>query len=365
MARRGNGKPKKAKAGNPAGISERTRKNLTKQLANARRRVAGMIERYGVCYTGPQVQDFYLENVLDLMKNGTHINTIYAMIRNATDKKYQKQQKQYKRKDPIVTNMYGGAPVHQSQYSKLVAALAQANKNINDAKNQFPDKDDMGILPSKMSPDDILSRVTSTRRLNEVIDTITRAFVPEKLVPSYMVQTGEAVTMAEIEYLNSFITEENRKRKVARDEVKEVFDRVGRFQTQQEFALTDVDTTRWDTLDKWRRRTEFFTDAHALDKARLWMGNFMDSFNRMISIARVEGIVTDTNGMEEHISVVMEYLARLDSEELIRSVTRYSEYIQVMANYKETAEEIRAEIVNLEMSLAQFFGEADETWVYM
>lgn len=340
MAKRQSSKPKRGKDKNSSPVSERTRKNLTKQLKNARARIKRLIDKYGTEYSGPKVEDFQLPIILSLIETGTHINTVYAMIRNTTAKKYERTTREaIEKSDPIVASMYGGIPVHNSQYMRLYSALAKANRNITSARNNFKGAED--IFPALLDADSILQKVTSTRRLDEVINTINKAFTKKKLVPVAVSDTGEAATMAELEFLDSFITEENRKRRIAREDVQQIFEERKFFKTNQEFALEDVNTSTWDNIEKWRRRTEYFTDAKALDKALTWKNNYFSSLNKLEATARDKGVFKKQE-YEEIFNKIKQQANRLTSEDQIRAVVRFSEYIEIQSNYKETGAEIEA-----------------------
>lgn len=356
MAKRGVSKPKKPKAKNNAPLSDRARKNLTKALKNARERVRNLQNKYGASYIGPSPSDFHLSNILDKLTNGVHINTIYAMIRNATAKNYEKQtQKSRERRDPIVANLYGGAPVRQSQYSRLLNAIAKANKNIDAARNNPANADILDILPSPLMPDEVLSKLTSTKRLDETINVINDAFKKGNFVLTAVSETGEAATAAEIMYLNSFITNENLKRSDARLDTFNILEKTGRFKTNQEFSLQDVDTSTWDNIEKWRNRTEYFTDARALDKASRWMQNYLHSFLTLRDTGNLLGVFEQYPELNDTYDRILGYLSRINTEDLVRAVTRFSEYIEIQQNYKSSQGEIVELLDNLESDFLIFF----------
>lgn len=356
MAKRKSAKGSKSKAKNkPRGpVSEATRKKLSKELKNARARIRGLMNSQGSAYNGPEIEDFYLDNVLALIKNGTHINTIYAMIRNANAKKIKRDNSAYaQRNNPIVAQTYGGAGVGQKEYSRLLKTIARANKNIEKAKEKYSGMDD--IFPDYLTPESVLNKVTNVKRLEEVRKTIDSAFKSKKLVPTAINEDGEAGTAAEIEYLNAFILNENKRREIARKNIKENLDKRGFFMTQQEFDVRDVNTSTWDTLEKWRNRTEYFTDARALDKADAWLTNYITAFDNMLANARVNGFPEDSP-LFENANKIFKLLQRLDSPERIREATRFSPYIHIQTFYITLDSEIEAVIENLLEEWEAFFA---------
>ena len=333
MGKRRANKPSKSKPKNKSPIkTTAARKRLAKELKNARARIRGMISSMGDSYTGPRVEDFYLKNVEELIHGGVHINTIYAMIRNTTASKINKRQKTKKNtSDPIVAELYGGSPVKQSQYSRLMKATAKANKNIEDVINKYPDAE--VILPTPLNPNEILRKVVKNEKLDELIDVIGKAFTPAKLLPTAINDDGEAGTKAEIEYLNYFIKNENKKRENAREHFKDVIKHGGRFRTQQEFDTEPINTDRFESMSTWRRRAEFYTDAKEYNRAGLWLGNYYKSILKFSDTMRSEHGYGDESELQKMITAIIDMIEAIDDPETVRKLTYFSDSIAIAANY--------------------------------
>lgn len=349
-----NGGQSKAKNKPRGPLSATSKKKLSKELKNARSRIRALMNAQGTAYTGPAIEDFYLNNVLALIKNGTHINTIYAMAKNATAKKIRRNSSEYAtRNNPIVAQAYGGAPVGKKEYSKLLKTLAKANKNIDKAKERFPGLDD--IFPDYLTPENVLSKVTTTKRLEEVRKTIDSAFKPGKLVPTAINEDGEVGTAAEIEYLNAFILNENKQREIARNQLKRNLDERGFFMTQQEFDVKAIDTSSWDTIEKWRKRAEYFTDAKSLDKANIWLMNYITSFSNLLDDAIINNYPSDSK-LFKYADEIFKLLRKLETPELVREATRYSPYFGI-ENFYVTPDELEGVIEKILWEWETFFGE--------
>lgn len=339
MGKRRVNKPSKSKPKNKSPIkTTAARKRLAKELKNARARIRGMMASMGDYYTGPRVEDFYLNNVEELIRCGVHINTIYAMIRNTTASKINKRQKAKKNTaDPIVAELYGGAPVRQSQYSRLMKATAKANKNIEDVINKYPGAE--VILPTTLNPNEILRKVVKNEKLDELIDVIGKAFTPAKLLPTVINDDGEAGTKAEIEYLDYFIKNENKKRENAREYFKDVIKQGGRFRTQQEFDTEPINTERFESMSTWRRRAEFYTDAKEYNRAGLWLGNYYKSLLKFSATMRAEHGYGDESELQNMIKEIIDMVEAIEDPEIVRRLSYYSDSIAIAANYIETLDE--------------------------
>lgn len=303
-----------------------------------------MMNQLGSEYSGPSIETFYLNNVLEMIKRGTHINTIYAMAKNATAKKIRKQQEETKN-DPIVSSMYGGVGVRQSEMTKAMKVIAKANKNIQAAREKFADFPD--ILPEFISLDEVLGKVTTTKGLENVINAINKAFVPRKLVPTAINEAGEAGTIAELEYLNSFIKSENKKREKGREEIRDIYNKKKMFRTQQEFDVTDVDTSTWDTLEKWRRRSNYFTESKDLDRANNWITNYINSLNdTALKIMSERGQGRDTE-IQRKLNEIFNIISKIKTTDQVRTLTRYSEEIGMPQNYFDDITDLDIKVDNL------------------
>lgn len=351
MARRQAPKPGRAKAKNKSPVSDRTRKRLTGELKKARNRIKGLMDRMGASYEGPAIQDFYLDNVLNLISQGVHINTVYAMIRNTTAEKIRASNVRSPKDEPIVSELYGGAPVTQRQYSRLMASLSKANKNIDKARAKFDGFDD--VLPAHLTPDDILRRVTSTKRLYEVLDVVDKAFTQKKLIPIAISDTGEAGTEAEVEFLQSFITNENKRRAEGAEQLKDILKSKGFFKTQQEFQVTPINTNEWDTMEKWRRRTDYFTDSADLDKANNWLTNYVNSLRNLVDTARISNAPVGTD-FYENADYIFSVITHVDTPDKVRALTRFAPRISIEVNYITLDSELDAMMANLAMDWLDF-----------
>lgn len=344
MAKRKARKPAKSKPSNKSPISKQSRKKLTKELKNARARIRGMMNQLGAAYSGPSIETFYINNVIDMIKQGTHINTIYAMAKNATAKNIRKQTER-NNADPIVGEMYGGAGVRQSEMTNAMRIIAKANRNIQAAHERFSDFPD--ILPNFISLDEILGKVTTTKGLNEVLKVIDKAFVPRKLVPQAVNEDGEAGTKAELEYLKYFVTNENKKRKEAREDIKAIYDKRKMFKTQQEFDVQEIDTSTWDTLEKWRKRSNYLTDARDLDRANNWITNYINSLNDTVLKLTSERGVTSSSDIQKKLNQIFEIIRKIKTTDEVRAVTRYSEEIDIPLNYFWDITDLDTKVDNL------------------
>ena len=347
-------------------FSKQTRERLTKELSKARKRISGLMARMGAAYQGPDIKDFYLENIQALHNQGVHINTIYAMIRNTTAEKIRANTAGM-RKDPIVAELYGGAPVTQTQYSRLMSAISKANRNINSMNKELQSKygntfDD--VLPAPLTVDSVLRRVTSTKRMLETIDVINDAFKKKNLVPMALSETGEAGTMAEVQFLQSFITTENQRRAKNAERLKDIYKSQGMFKTQQEFGVTPINTNQWDSMDKWRRRTEYFTDAADLVKASRWLTNYYTSFNTLVDQARLHNIPVDSDFFTkaEQIQALLE---SIDTSDKVRALSQFSEYVSIQVNYITLDGELDSVITGVLNALQDFFVEYESKWESM
>ncbi len=341
MAKRKPGKPKKSKAKHPI-VSKATRKRLTKELKNARARIRGMMESMGGDYSGPSLEDFYLSNILDKIKSGVHINTIYAMIRNTTAKKMRAQKAKEKTTDPYVANLYGGSPIKQSTYSKVYKAVAKANKNIKDAIDRMPEAEP--IFPGLLSVDEVLNKVTTEKKLLDLVGAIKSSFVPDKLYPMAINDEGEAGTQAELEYLKYFVDNENKKREKGREEIKDTMKSRGFFRTQQEFDLMDVDTSTWDTMDKWRKRAEYLTDAQDYVRAGRWLVNYSNELERLMDLLKNNRGMLDDSEYQEELRVIKGILERIQDPDVVRSLTRFSPNIGIQELYISELSEVAAQV---------------------
>lgn len=302
------------------------------------------MNQLGAAYSGPSIETFYINNVIEMIKQGTHINTIYAMAKNATAKNIRKQVKK-NAEDPIVGEMYGGAGVRQSEMTNAMKIIAKANRNIQAAHEKFSDFPD--ILPNFISLDEILGKVTTTKGLNEVLNTIDKAFVPRKLVPEAVNENGEAGTKAELEYLMYFIKNENKKRKEAREDIKGIYEKRKMFKTQQEFDVQDIDTSTWDTLEKWRKRSNYLTDARDLDRANNWVTNYINSLSDTALKLASERGVTSSSEIQNKLNQIFAIIRKIKSTDQVRAVTRYSEEIEIPLNYFWDITDLDTKVDNL------------------
>lgn len=341
MAKRRTSKPKKSKANHPV-VSKATRKRLTKELKNARARIRGMMVSMGGDYSGPALEDFYLSNILDKIKSGVHINTIYAMIRNTTAHKMRAQKAKEKTTDPYVANLYGGSPIKQSTYSKVYKAVAKANKNIKDAIDRMPEAET--IFPGLLSVDEVLNKVTTEKKLLDLVGAIKSSFVPDKLYPMAINDDVEAGTQAELEYLKYFVDNENKKREKGREEIKDTMKSRGFFRTQQEFDLMDVDTSTWDTMDKWRKRAEYLTDAQDYVRAGRWLVNYSNELERLMDLLKNNRGMLDDSEYQEELRVIKVILERIQDPDMVRSLTRFSPNIGIQELYISELSEVAAQI---------------------
>lgn len=341
MAKRGTSKPKKSKPKHPV-VSKATRKRLTKELKNARARIRGMMESMGGAYYGPSIEDFYLNNILDKIQSGVHINTIYAMIRNTTVKKVKAQKAKEKTDNPYVANLYGGSPIKKSTYSKVYKAVAKANKNINEAKERIPEAED--IFPALLSVEEILNKVTTEKKLMDLVGAIKTSFVPDKLYPMAINEEGEAGTQAELDYLKYFVENENKKREKGREEIKESMKSKGFFRTQQEFDLMDIDTSTWDTMEKWRKRADYLTDAQDYVRAGRWLVNYSNELDRLMDVLKNNRGMLDDSEYQEELRVIKSILERIQDPDIVRSLTRFSPNIGIQELYISGLSEVAAQI---------------------
>lgn len=302
------------------------------------------MNQLGAAYSGPSIETFYLNNVIDMIKQGTHINTIYAMAKNATAKNIRKQV-ELNANDPIVGEMYGGADIRQSEMTNAMRIIAKANRNIQAAHEKFSDFPD--ILPNFISLDEILAKVTTTKGLNEVLKTIDKAFVPRKLVPEAVNEDGEAGTKAELEYLNYFIKNENKKRKEAREDIKAIYEKRKMFKTQQEFDVQDIDTSTWNTLEKWRKRSNYFTDARDLDRANNWVTNYVNSLGATAFKLLSERGQSEDSVVQKKLNEIFAIITKIKTSSQVRAVTRYSEEIDIPLNYFWDITDLNTKVDNL------------------
>lgn len=341
MAKRKTSKPKKSKANHPV-ASKATRKRLTKELKNARARIRGMMESMGGDYSGPALEDFYLNTILDKIKSGVHINTIYAMIRNTNAKKIRAQKAKEKITDPYVANLYGGSPIKQSTYSKVYKAVAKANKNIKDAKDRMPEAE--SIFPGLLSVEEVLNKVTTEKKLLDLVRAIKSSFVPEKLYPVAINDEGEGGTQAELDYLKYFVENENKKREKGREELKDTMKSKGFFRTQQEFDVKDIDTSTWNTLGKWRTRADYLTDAQDYVRAGRWLANYSNELDRLMDLLKNDRGMLDDSEYQEELRIIKDILERIQDPDTVRALTRYSPNIGIQELYISGLSEVTAQI---------------------
>lgn len=350
MAKRQKGKPKKSKAKNHnSPISDRTRKKLTSELKKARDRIRGMMARDGASYTGPSLENFYLSSIIEKIKEGMHINTVYAMIKNTTARKIRKAEEKTKN-DVVVSQTYSGQPVTQKQYTKLNQAIMKANKNIEKAREKYPEATD--VLPDFLYPEQVLNQSTTTESINKAIRSIESSFKPSKLVPIAINDDGEAGTQAELEYLKRIVDEENDRRARTKQMVIDIWNDRGILITNDEFSVRPLNITNWRSMDDWRRYTSFFTDARDYKKASQWVANYERSLNALESVLLDSFGYSDTDPEFKALVEIREKLHSLKDPEQIRMITRFSEYINVKDNYigrdedAETVSDIIFELID-------------------
>lgn len=351
MSKRGKRKPQKRRTGNNLPISQKSYEHLTKELRNARNRIRRLMNSQGSDYQGPALSDFYIKNVLDRLTTGTHINTIYAMTRNATAAKISKLNVS-RETNPIVAQMYGGLPVRQKQYSRLMKAVTKANANIDKSKQKYgyiP-----GVTPDYITPDGILNQVINEKGLDYYINSIDKNYTLKNLKPTAINAEGEAGTIAEVNFLNDIINRENKRRIAGQEQVKDQLKTRGFFMTQQEFDVTPINTSTWDTMEKKRRRTAYFTDAHDMKRAVNWMNNYINTVDALESYIRANRGITDDNVIIEELETIYRILSKIDNPDLVRKLVRYSEYITIQANYFGDASDLEGILDNITWAFLSF-----------
>lgn len=311
-------------------ISDRSLERLKKELKKARSRISNLQKRMGASYIGPKVEDFYLENVLNRIQHGTHINTVYAMTRNATAEKIRKANAQIA-SNPIVGELYGGAPVRQKEYSKLMNAAAKANRVITAAVKEHPENAD--LYPALLDPSEIMQKVINQRGLKDITKLITQSFTPRKMEIVALNEDGLAGTEAEKEYLTYFIDNENKKREKARKQAQIDFEKTHVLLTQNEFDVRPLNTDHFKSLDFFRRVSNAVTDAADLHRADLWKMNYYSTLEAAEAYLRSETNVS--REALDDLQQIYRIIERMEDPSLVRHITRYSEDITIQGNYFE------------------------------
>lgn len=333
-------------------ISKQSKERLTKQLANARKRIKRAMDKAGRSYHGPDIKDFYLSTALEKLASGMHINTLYAMARNATAEKIADAASKWQKQQPVAY-MYGGGGVTKAEYSKLTKAAAKANKMLTSALKKYPYLE--GILPDGYYPSDLLQKVTTKKALREMTDALNKAYTKENMQLIPINENGEAGLKAEIEFLNFFISGENKKRQEAAKAQKIDYENHGVLLLQNEFDTRPINWQTAANMDHLRKIAEATTDSKDMDRADNWLINYMGTLDALEEYLRSERNIDPK--ILKKLDEIYEIIGRINDPSMIRHITKYSEAIAIAYNYFDDTEEVDEQLTAIELAWLSFEAE--------
>ena len=312
----------------------------------------------GGFYIGPALEDFHFDTVRQKLESGIHINSIYASIRRATVAEITKQSEERKN-NPYVDTLYGGRPVTQKEYSRLSDAIARANRNIQWYIRENPDM--AGIAPQQLVTSDILGKVTTRKGLRDITKRIEESYKRSNFVPVALNEDGEAGIKAELDYYKYFIETENERRAKARANAWARVEATGLLKTQQEFGMSPLDTSHWNTMEKIRKRSQYFTEAKDFTRAENWLREYEVRLESLAEWMYTNGGPEGRESIQASQAAIYRVLNEIITDEnnvdLIRYLTQFDPRIAIQETYYADASDILNYYENAAELFMQFYKE--------
>lgn len=196
----------------------------------------------------------------------------------------------------------------KSTVEKLRKSVKNYNARVRNAKARFGEFSD--IIPDTTSVKDILSRSTSIKDVNSYIKELEN--IKGEKFQLTALPTGEAITIGELENIESRIKEENRQRR-KRERIKvQVEEEEGRFSTQADLENEPITITEKDTFEKLRKKASRYTNYTRALQALRWA----DIYKEKLSVARFtvieQGLGSDIIEALDSIEYIIEQLTTTD-----------------------------------------------------
>lgn len=331
MAKRKARKSKKAQIAASAGISVRMLNIITKEAANVRRRISRTLARYGDEISSALDPVAYrLENILSRIASGEKVSSIRREINGIGAESIRAEA-------PAKITTESGYTLTPAENIKLRRAVAQANKNIVEARKKFDVAAD--IMPQEFTIQDMQQKIVGKEGVERQVELL-QLFTPENLVPKAVFETGEAGTQAEFEYYAKTLEQENERRAETARNIKQIaeqangdeFDETiqGFFRTQAVTDAKPIDIGRIQDMETLKRRASTWDDPARLKRAN----DYLSRYEQQLDLLEY---LLDHNGfMNEHIEKRFDYIRDVISrmygnEKLITYVARYIPAIDISA----------------------------------
>lgn len=179
-----------------------------------------------------------------------------------------------------------GYQITKKDYEKIKSEIKNYNRRVERARAKADEilKD---TIPAKISLKEQRESFTSKKDINRFLRDLKKYDSKGLEIVS---EQGVLITRAELSIFKERLAAENRRRKKLMKEVSRIREDEGRFPTQGDEDLAQIQEREYGSIEDLRRTADRFTERNVNERALMWQESYIRTVQDRIVEARISGV---------------------------------------------------------------------------